>query len=392
MRKILNLILVAILGIFITLVINFYISSDKAAEVKLSKLKLPNGFKIEKFADLNKIGKPRMMALDRYGNVILTLSNGHLIKLDKNANISILATGLSKPNGVEVIDDVILVGVSDGILKLTYDGKKIISVRPFVSELPTGGHGRKSVKLSPDGFIYVNVGSSCNVCEETDSIRASILRFTIDGKPAGIVKSEEANINNALWATGLRNSQGFSWHPITGEFYATNEGADNRSEIKNGQVNDDIPPEHLNIIQGGSNYGWPYCWADLTRKNKMFQDPNFIKDTNFCENAKSPVLTFPSHSTPIGITFLNKSNFPESYKSDAVVALHGSWNRKNPSGYQIIRVKFLNNKPVATEPFVTGWLQGNVAWGRPVDVIINNAGDLLVSDDRTGFIYKISTT
>ncbi|HQN65150.1 MAG TPA: PQQ-dependent sugar dehydrogenase [Methylophilus sp.] len=392
MRKKINLVVVGLLGIIITLVLNFYLTESQPIENKLSKLRLTDGFKIEKFADLSKLGKPRMMALDGHGNLILTLSSGYLIKLDKNANVNILAKGLHHPNGVEVFDDSIFVGVSDGILKFSYDGKNIKDVRPFISGLATGGHGRKSVKRSPDGFIYVNVGSSCNVCNESDSTRASILRFTLDGQPAGIDIDQKSNVKKAVWATGLRNSQGFAWHPVTKEFYATNEGADNRSESQGGRVNDDLPPEHLNIISGGGNYGWPYCWADTTQKNKMNQDPNFVGRPNICKKANSPAITLPAHSTPIGITFLNKSNFPKSYKEDAVIALHGSWNRKNPSGYQVVRVKFANNKPIAVEPFVTGWLQDGKAWGRPVDVIVDDEGNLLVSDDKSGLIYKISAS
>jgi glucose/arabinose dehydrogenase len=187
-----------------------------------------------------------------------------------------------------------------------------------------------------------------------------------------------------IWATGLRNSQGFAWQPETNQMFATNDGADNRSDIKNGKVNDEIPPEHLNKIEAGNNYGWPHCWGD------RFEDPNFTGPENFCAKSTPPVITFKSHSTPIGITFLTNSNFPLEYKNNAIVALHGSWNRKQPSGYQLVRVKFNDHGPTEVVDFVTGWLNNNEAWGRPVDVVVGTDGALYVSDDKAFLIYRIT--
>jgi glucose/arabinose dehydrogenase len=121
----------------------------------------------------------------------------------------------------------------------------------------------------------------------------------------------------------------------------------------------------------------------------MFEDPNFVSANLSCTQAKPPAIMFTSHSTPIGITFLHKSKFPADYQTDAIVALHGSWNRKQPSGYALMRVKFKDNQPVAVEPFITGWLDEKDAWGRPVDVAVGTDGALYVSDDRTGYIYRV---
>ena len=173
--------------------------------------------------------------------------------------------------------------------------------------------------------------------------------------------------------------------------FATNNGADNRSELKNGRVNDELPPEHFNRIEPGKHYGWPYCWQDPNNVNAQAQDPNFVDKENFCETATPTAITFTSHSTPIGVTFLDKTNFPAEFKNDAIVALHGSWNRKQLSGYKLVRVKFNEDKPILTIDFATGWLNNNnEAWGRPVDVIAGADGALYVSDDRTGNIYRIS--
>jgi len=283
-----------------------------------------------------------------------------------------------------------LVSNQDGIVKLTKTSTGWSAPQPFITGLADGGHTLKTIRQGPDGYLYLNVGSTCNVCTEQDATRATILRYTIDGKPAGYIPTVGRHTPSAIWAQGLRNSQGFAWHPVTGAFYATNEGADNRSETARGRVNDDIPPEHLNIIEGGKHYGWPYCWGNPGDLTRMVEDPNFTAPNQLCTQATPPVMAFISHSTPIGITFLHNSQFPKEYQSDAIVALHGSWNRKQPSGYALVRVKFKDNKPIAVENFVSGWLSGQNAWGRPVDVAVGTDGALYVSDDRTGYIYKIS--
>lgn len=108
-----------------------------------------------------------------------------------------------------------------------------------------------------------------------------------------------------------------------------------------------------------------------------------------CEQAQAPALLLPAHSTPIGISFLQQSRLPPDLREDAIVALHGSWNRKQPSGYALLRVQFRNQQPVAAVPFIEGWLQDSGAWGRPVDVIVGADGWLYVSDDLTGWIYRI---
>jgi glucose/arabinose dehydrogenase len=364
----------------------------------LSKLTLPAGFSIQVFSQLrSQYGQPRMMTFDAQGNLYVALpSSGQVLMLqdtDKDGLAEapiVIARNLNAPNSITFVGDAMLVSNQNGVVKLSKTATGWSMPQPFISGLADGGHTLKTIRLGPDGYLYLNVGSSCNVCIENDATRATILRYTMDGKPAGHLTTVGRHAPNAIWARGLRNSQGFAWHPVTGAFYATNEGADNRSDTKGGRVNDDLPPEHLNVIEGGQHYGWPHCWGNPNDTSTMFEDPNFASANQMCAQAKPPAIMFTAHSTPIGITFLDKSKFPTEYLSDAIVALHGSWNRKQPSGYALVRVKFKDNKPVAVEPFVTGWLEGKSAWGRPVDVAVGTDGALYVSDDSTGYIYKIS--
>ena len=280
--------------------------------------------------------------------------------------------------------DDLLVANQDGIVKLTKNDKKWSAPAPFIGGLASGGHSLKTIKVGADNYLYLNVGSSCNVCVEEDPTRATILRYTLEGKPAGGLEVVGRHSLAPIWARGLRNSQGFAWHPKTGSMFATNNGSDMRSSTKNGKVNDELPPEHFNKIEPGKHYGWPHCWG------AQVVDPNFAGADNFCKTTTPPAITFTSHSTPIGVTFLDKANWPAEYKNDAIVALHGSWNRAQLSGYKLVRVKFNGDNPTEVVDFATGWLNNNQAWGRPVDVIIGPDGALYLSDDGADVIYRIS--
>ena len=373
-------------------------------------IKLPAGFKLTKFADSKTkngslLSGARFMAFDASGNLFVSTAGDDKVLMLPDANkdgiadeVVIVAQDLNAPQGLVFVGNDLLVANQNGVVKLRQVNGVWSKPQPFISKLPTGGHTLKTVKLGPDGYLYINVGSSCNVCIENDPLRATILRYTLDGKPAGALATVGRHQQSAIWARGLRNSQGFAWHPQTGDMYATNNGADNRSDTRGGKVNDELPPEHLNKIEAGKHYGWPYCWGMPGTKN-LVEDPNFKGEPDFCKSAQAPAITFTSHTTPIGITFLDKTNWPAEYKTDAIVALHGSWNRQQPAGYQLVRVKFSNNQPVAVEDFATGWLvpPKEPGWfkryqvhGRPVDVAVGHDGALYVSDDKTDSIYHIS--
>jgi glucose/arabinose dehydrogenase len=359
-------------------------------------LHLPSGFEISVFAKLPPAGEqyfrgPRFMAFGPDGHlyVSLGLDNRVVMLADRNHvghadEVVTVSDALDGPQGLAFVADKLLVANQNGVVRLEpVDGHWPAKVTPFISNLPAGGHTLKNLKQGPDGFLYLNVGSSCNVCVEEDPMRAAMLRYTAEGQPAGALVTVGRHATSPIWATGLRNSQGFAWQPQSGGLFATNDGADMRSESKGTGVNDDLPPEHLNRIQPGQFYGWPYCWGN------RFTDPNFSGPPGKCAEMTPPEITFPAHSTPIGITFLNASKFPAEYREDALVALHGSWNRENPSGYKLVHVHFEHGKPVAVSDFMTGWLQSGKAWGRPVDVVVGPDGAVYVSDDRAGLIYRI---
>lgn len=362
-------------------------------------LRLPQGFKASVFARLPAAGGsyfrgPRFMAYGLDGNLYLSLGLDNKVVMLPDANhdgradeVVLVSDRLNGPQGLAFVDGQLYVANQDSVVRLEQKSSRwpASAAIPVIPNLPSGGHTLKTLKLGPDGYLYLTIGSSCNVCEETDTIRASILRYTADGKPAGGFKPDHDR-PASLWATGLRNTEGLAWQPQTGALYATNNGADMRSANKDGGLADDVPPEHLNRIERGMHYGWPHCWGDRVT------DPNFPGATGFCATTQPPALILPAHAAPLGITFMDKTTFPVEYRNDALVALHGSWNRHQPSGYKVVRVHFEKGNTVGISDFISGWLASGGAWGRPVDVLAGPDGAVYVTDDRAGLVYRITYT
>ncbi len=363
---------------------------------KLAALEVDPAFEIGLFAGhLNNqdLSGARLMTVGPDGNLYLTLTKQNKVVMLPDADhdgvadqvVTVMDQGLNRPHGLAFVGGTLYIANQDSVVKLNQSTWPAKDFSPIIQNLPTGGHTLKTLRLGPDNHFYLNIGSSCNVCVEKDPSRATIARYTIEGKAAGALLTVGWHQQSPIWAHGLRNAQGFAWHPVTKAMYATNNGADNRSEFKNGKVNDELPPEHFNQIERGQHYGWPYCWGE------QFQDPNFIGREGFCDTTTPPRVTFTSHSTPMGFAFLHQANVPASYQLDAIVAQHGSWNRQQPTGYALRRIQFgEQHQPTGTVPFVSGWLEGQNAWGRPVDVVVGNDQAIYVSDDKMGVIYRIT--
>ncbi|HYD33510.1 MAG TPA: PQQ-dependent sugar dehydrogenase, partial [Methylophilaceae bacterium] len=288
-------------------------------------IKLPRGFKAQVFHRFETGGGeflrgPRFMAFDLEGHLYISMGmdNKVLMLPDRNQDgvadeVVLVADNLNAPQGLAFVEGKLLVANQDSIVRLDRRNGHwpAISKDKLVEGLPTGGHTLKTLKLGPDGFLYLSVGSSCNVCREREPLRAAILRYTSTGKPAGAMTAMGPHTNTPLWASGLRNAEGLAWHPKSGAMFAAENGADMRSERKDGKPNDDIPPDELNRIVEGKHYGWPHCWG------YRLTDPNFAGEEGFCGGTSGPALTFKSHSAPLGMTFLDKSGFPQAYQGDA---------------------------------------------------------------------------
>jgi glucose/arabinose dehydrogenase len=333
---------------------------------------LPPGFGVSVFA--RDLRGPRMMALGADGALYVAERRaGRIVRLpDRDGDgvgdgVEVVADGLHDPSSLVFYNDGSLyVGETTRILRLSDpDGDGRFQERQVIVDgLPSGGHNTRTVLFDAQGtYLYVSVGSSCNVCEEQDSRRATIVRYKPDG-------SEET-----IYARGLRNAVGIAFRPGTDELWATNNGRD--------WLGDDQPPETVYRVAQGDDAGWPRCHAG------RIEDPDFGQ-AGACEGVLDPVVEMQAHSAPLGLAFYGGNQFPETYYGDLFVAFHGSWNRTAPTGFKVVRIPIQDGVAGAVQDFATGWLRADGSrWGRPVDLLVGAEGSLFVSDDEGGFIYRI---
>jgi glucose/arabinose dehydrogenase len=286
----------------------------------------------------------------------------------KADSVLVIAKNLKQPVGVAFHGNDLYISAIDRILALRDIGAHLNDPPEPVlvtDKLPKETHhGWKFIAFGPDGKLYVPVGAPCNVCLKEDSIFASITRMDPDGSNMEIV------------AHGVRNTVGFDWDPRDGSLWFTENGRD--------WMGDDLPNCELDHLTAkGQHFGFPFCHqGDVL-------DPEFGKDKD-CASYVKPAALLGPHVAPLGMRFYRGSMFPPEYRNAIFIAEHGSWNRSTPVGYRV-KVAFPQNDGSArTEVFIDGWLRGNSAWGRPVDVLELPDGSLLVSDDDADMIYRVT--
>jgi glucose/arabinose dehydrogenase len=340
-----------------------------------ASLQLPTGFEATVFAS-GLVG-PRFIAFSPDGVLhVAERGAGRIVRLpDENQDgradsLSVFADELSSPHSLVFHQGRWFVGVPSGVVALhDQDGDGVADERQVViDDYPTGGHNTRTVIFLPDGRMLVSVGSSCNACQEDDRRRAGIVSY--DG-PDGS--------GQQIYASGLRNAVGLTLQPSTDLLWASNNGRD--------FLGDDLPPDTIHQVQQGADYGWPTCHAG------QIVDPE-LATPDSCQGVPAADVELQAHSAPLGLTFYDGDTFPDEFAGDLFVALHGSWNRSTPVGYQVIRIPFEGGLP-AGDPvdFASGWLaaDGSVS-GRPVGLAVGPDGALYVSDDLAGFIYRIVYT
>jgi glucose/arabinose dehydrogenase len=332
----------------------------------VQSLTVPEGFEISVFAD--DLGGVRTLKTGPDGMLYAVLSvSGRIVRLDPKepGEAAEVVEGLNRPYGLAFRDDWMYVGERHQIVR--FRGPTYETVEVVVPDLPTGGnHWTREIVFGFDGMLYVSVGSSCNVCEESDPRRAAVTRYGPDGTGETII------------AEGLRNSAGLAVHPGSGALWASQNERD--------WLGDDLPPEEINILDDGEHFGWPYCYGEGE------VSPEYPDRADFCRETTPPALTIQAHSAPLGMVFYSGDQFPEEYRGDLFVALHGSWNRSERTGYELIRVRVRDDRPVSYEEFATGWLSGRRVSGRPVYPEVGPDGSLFLSDDEGGRIYRIRWT
>ena len=234
------------------------------------------------------------------------------------------------------------------------------------------GHQNRHLAIDPKtGALFVGVGSAGNIGVEPE-VKASIQRFEADGT------------GQSTFASGMRNPTAVAFQPGTGDLYAVVQERDG--------LGDNLVPDYLTRVEKGAFYGWPYAYIG-PHPQPGFANlaPEKVKATVV------PDLLFQAHSSAMDIVFYDGDQFPAEYKGDAFVALKGSWNRSEPTGYKIARVRFKDGKPEGSyENFVTGfWVSGQhraEVWGRPAALAVMKDGSLLIGDDTGGTIWRVSYT
>ncbi len=357
---------------------NVFRPEEIAASAELmTRLQAPAGFVVRPFAE--SAGEARMLVA-RGSFLYVTRPNpGDVLRLEDSDgdgvadDSSVVATGLPLVHGIVFRGDQVYLATDTQVLLASVDAGGDFGVPTvIVDDLPDGGqHPRRTLGISPDDQLFISVGSSCDACEESNDEHATMLVAALDGT------------TRSTFATGLRNTIGFGWHPTTNQLWGMDHGSDWRG--------DDIPPEELNAIAEGSDYGWPYCYG-ARQPDPVIQDPPEGSKADYCATTSAPALSTQAHNAPIGLAFYTGTSFPTEYQGDAFIAMRGSWNRLPPTGYKVVRLVFDDGVPQRFEDFVTGFLSpdGASTFGRPAGIAVAPDGSLFFSDDTSGVIYRVS--
>lgn len=361
--------LLVIIGLLVIMYLQLFFTGKVVQSAPLHFVTLQPGHSIEVFADdlgpqpVSFPGPNNGVRMVEYKDGIFYATvpgKGEVIALhDKNKDWNIekrtvFMSRLTRPHGIAIHDEYFYIAAEDKVVRvkdLDNDGVAEPETLEHLVDLPPGSHWTRTIKIFNDQ-MYISIGSTCNVCHEEHPWRAAIVKCELDGS------------NCAVLASGLRNAVDMELHQ--GKIWATDNGRD--------LLGNDLPPEEINIIEEGKNYGWPICFG------KQIHDSDFDKNIYIrdpCLDTEPSFIDMQAHSAPLSLAF---------YEGDLLVAFHGSWNRNPPTGYKVVRIK-LQTKEI--EDFASGWLaeDGSVR-GRPVDILIVN-DSILVTDDVAGKIYRI---
>jgi glucose/arabinose dehydrogenase len=346
---------------------------------------VPAGFEVTVFAE--QVANARAMALGPRGTVFVgsrTAGKVHAI-IDRDGDhkadrVLVIASGLEQPNGIAVRNGALYVATARQILRYDDIEQHLdappapVVVRDSLPN-PNAGHTWKFIAFGPDDRLYMSVGAPCNVCTSPRLVSA-IVRMKPDGTDL------------ESFAEGVRNSVGFDWHPQSRELWFTDNGRD--------MMGDDVPADELNVAwKPGLHFGFPFCHqGDVT-------DPQFGAQ-RACATTEPPVQKLGAHVAAIGMTFYTGTMFPASYRNAVFIAEHGSWNRSVPSGYRVMVARTNGRRVTSYEPFMEGFMPGvrsglpggrgaaAAAVGRPADVMQMPDGSVLISDDMSNRLLRVS--
>lgn len=346
-------------------------------------LKVPDGWQVKIAAA--RLGRPRMMYIGPAGQLYITRRDaGDVLMLKDNDGDQVfeqLTTVLYPFKGVHGIT------IRNGYLYLANNTElRRYPLQPdgtlgeqqtLINDLPSGGqHPNRTIEFGPDGYLYLSVGTLCNDCKEADKEVASILQV------------DTTTWKRTIFASGLRNTIGFDFHPQTGQLWGIDNGGDGKGNR--------WPPEEVNHIIQGGNYGYPFAYGKK-QVDQSREDPPGDTKEQWVKNTQPSILELTAHMAPIGFTFLDSiPGLPAGYYGDGLVCWHGSWNRSKPVGFKVQRIKFQNGVATGAEDFLTGFLKPGflffkrkARFGRPAGVTASPTGAIYISDDANGVIYSI---
>jgi Raf kinase inhibitor-like YbhB/YbcL family protein len=349
-----------------------------ADDARIASLKVAPGFAVNVFA--RDLKNARVVAVAPNGNVYVSRRDQGDVLLLKDADGDGKADGTPRivarragTHGLAIHANKLYIVTVKEIFAgdLRPDGG-VGPLEMLVGDLPDGGqHPNRTIAFGPDDKLYISVGSTCNACNETNPEAATLLQATPDGK------------SRTIFASGLRNTIGFDWHPKSGELWGADHGID--------FLGDEVQPEELNRIERGRKYGWPHVFGkgDL---NPQSTPPGGITKEQWRATSQPMEIGYTAHAAPMQLVFYRGGAFPDEFTGDAFVTMRGSWNRQPASGYEIVRVRFGGGTPQKLEPFVSGFLSdgGTTHFARPVGLAVARDGSLLMADDANGVLYRVA--
>ena len=334
---------------------------------------IPDGFTLSIFA--KDLVKARVLHQDPTGTIVVSdMGTGEIVALPNNQRVT---SGFKQPHGFlfdNCTDTSCALYVSEVTALWQFDYNiqtKLATNKQKLVDLPDGSrHFTRYVLKDPNNpnRLLISIGSACDVCVEKNPMHGSVQALDLTTKQM------------SPYTTGLRNAVFLTVRPGTKEVWATEMGRD--------FLGDELPPDEINILKEGNDYGWPYVFGkNIEDKKFPYPDRGVIRDIYTIPSH----IDLPAHSAPLGLTFIpGNSDWPRQYWGNLLVAYHGSWNRSDPTGYKVVRITLdEEGNKISEEDFISGWLDSNTSLGRPVDLLATKNGELYISDDKTGVVYLL---
>lgn len=348
--------------------------TNTASDIAL-KLEFPlslNDARISEYA--TNISRARDLAFSPRGTLLVVSLDGKVYALPSNPDgtlkeAKVVVDDLDSPHGLAFYQGKLFVAEETSLKRYNWDETSLsATLGREILTIPRGGrHSTRSIEFDRDGNLYISIGSTCDVCFETNPWHGSI------------IQTDQNGTNPIIYSKGLRNAVFLSLNPQTNQIWATEMGRD--------FLGDNLPPDEVNILSKNSNFGWPLCFGNRVRDTQFNSSAKY---TNSCNQTTPPTFELPAHVAPLGLTFINSPKLPKDTQGDLLVALHGSWNSSVPVGYKIVKIDVEGEKVTNPTDFITGFLDSNQAFARPVDVIFDKDGNLFFSDDKGGRVYRVN--